>query len=221
VRNQGQQGADLPQTQHDRAFLGVPRAHEVEDRPRALQRALVEDPKPVEMNPAGALGDPLLLEHEEEIWAQLLGAALVRRALVVVRQLADRVEIALVGRGGQAPPLQVFAHPASKAGHGHPPIRVESELSTGQHAQEDRGRLRVREEEKAGGTSGDSLEAYRAAVSFNRRLDPHFAQGSWEGYVETFPPIIWKGDITTPTQLKNSRAEADSRSEKCDLMSRL
>jgi hypothetical protein len=107
----------------------VPRAHEVEDGPRALPRALVEEPNPVELNPEGALGDLLLIEQEEEILAQLLVAELVRRASVVVRQLADGVEIALWGRGGQAPELQVFQHPASKAGHGHPPVRMAYELS--------------------------------------------------------------------------------------------
>jgi hypothetical protein len=88
--------------------LEGPRAHKVEDRPRALQRALVEEPNPVEVNPEGALGDLLLIESEEEILAPRLVAELVRRASVVVRQLADRVEIARLGRGGQAPELQVF-----------------------------------------------------------------------------------------------------------------
>jgi hypothetical protein len=39
----------------------------------------------------------------EELLAHLLVAELGRRASVVVRQLADRVERALWGLGGQAP----------------------------------------------------------------------------------------------------------------------
>jgi hypothetical protein len=47
--------------------LGVPGAHEVEDGPRALQRAFVEESNPVKVNPEGALGDRLLMDQEEDV----------------------------------------------------------------------------------------------------------------------------------------------------------
>ena len=125
VLDQGQQGPDLPRTQHDGQFLDVPGSHEVEDGPRSLQRALVEEPDPIEVNAEGALRDFLLIEQEEEILAELLFAELVRSASVVLRQLVDGFDITLLGRGGQAPELQVFQHTASERSHGHPPVRGE------------------------------------------------------------------------------------------------
>jgi hypothetical protein len=103
VRDQGPPGADLPPTPHDREVLGVPRAHEVEDRPRAPPRARVEESTPIALTPEGALGDLLLSAQAEERLAPLRVAELGRRASVVVRQWAGRVAIALVGGGGQAP----------------------------------------------------------------------------------------------------------------------
>jgi hypothetical protein len=81
------------------------------------------------MNPDGALGALRRLAQAEDIVAPLRVAARVRRASVGVRPLADRVERALLGRGGQAPPLQGFQHPASQAGPGHPPVPVDDERS--------------------------------------------------------------------------------------------
>jgi hypothetical protein len=103
VRDQGQQGPDLPPTQHDRQLLKGPGAHEVDARPGALQRARGAEPTPVEVNAEGGLGALLLMAPAEELLAHLLVAELGRRASVVVRQLADRVERALWGLGGQAP----------------------------------------------------------------------------------------------------------------------
>jgi hypothetical protein len=105
VRDQGQQGPDLPQPQHDRQFLGVPGAHEVEDGPGALQRALVEESNPVEVNPEGALGDLLLIDQEEEVLAELVFTDLVRSAPVVLRQMLDGFDVTLLGPGSQAPQL--------------------------------------------------------------------------------------------------------------------
>src|SRR5215475_13047213 len=102
----------------------MPGAHEVEDRPRARERAFVKEPDPVEVNPEGALGDFLLLAQVEEILAELLVAELIRGAVVVARQLADRFEITLLGFGGQPPQRQVFEHAASEWGHDYPPVRV-------------------------------------------------------------------------------------------------
>jgi hypothetical protein len=72
----------------------------------------------------GALGDFLLLAPGEAILAELLFAALVGRASVVVRQLVHSGDITRLGLGGQPPPLQVFTHAASPCGHGQPPGRV-------------------------------------------------------------------------------------------------
>ena len=85
--DQGQQVPDFLRTQHDRQFLALPGAHEVEDWPRSLQRELVEEPDPVEVDAEGALGDLLLIEQEEEVLAELLFAELVGSASVVLRQM--------------------------------------------------------------------------------------------------------------------------------------
>jgi hypothetical protein len=84
VLDQAQEGPDLPQAQHNRQCLEVPGAHEVEDGPRALQRALIEEPDPIEVNPEGALGDCLLIEQEQEVLAELPLAELVGRAPIVL-----------------------------------------------------------------------------------------------------------------------------------------
>jgi hypothetical protein len=89
--DQGQQGPDLSRTQHDGQFLGAPGSHKVEDRPRPLQHALVEEPNAIEVNAEGAHGDFLLVQQEEEILAQFLVSELVKRVSVVVRQLTDCV----------------------------------------------------------------------------------------------------------------------------------
>lgn len=123
--DQGQQGPDFPRTQHDRQFLDVPGANQVEDWPRPLQRALVEEPDPREVNAEGALGDLLLIEQEQEILAQLLFAELVGSALVVLSQSVDSGDITRLGLGGEPPQLQVFEHAVSEGGHGNPPVHVE------------------------------------------------------------------------------------------------
>ena len=71
VPDQGQQGPDFPRTQHDGQFLDVPGSHEVEDWPRSLQRALVEEPDPIEVDTEGTLRDFLVVEQEEEVLAEL------------------------------------------------------------------------------------------------------------------------------------------------------
>jgi hypothetical protein len=124
VRDPGQQGPDLPPTQHDRQCLGVPGAHEVEDGPRAVQCALVEESNPVEVNAEGALGDPLLMDQEEEVLAEFVFTALARSAPVVWRQMLDGFDVTVLGPGSQAPQRQLFEHTASEWGHGHPPVRV-------------------------------------------------------------------------------------------------
>jgi hypothetical protein len=80
--------------------LDVPGAHKVEDGPRSRERQLVEEPDPVEVDAEGALSNFLLIAQGEEILAELLVAELIRGAVVVVRQLADRGDITLWGFGG-------------------------------------------------------------------------------------------------------------------------
>src|SRR5882724_6701096 len=72
VLDQGKEIPHVPRTEHDRQFLDIPGAHTVEDGPRSLERQLVEEPDPVEVDAEGALGDVLLIEQGEEILAQLL-----------------------------------------------------------------------------------------------------------------------------------------------------
>jgi len=57
---------------------------------------------------AGALGDVLLITQGEEILAELLVVELVRRASLVVRQVAHSGDITLLRLRGKPPQLQVF-----------------------------------------------------------------------------------------------------------------
>jgi hypothetical protein len=105
VLNQSQQGPDLLQTQDDRQLVALLGAHEGEDRPRALPRALVATAPPVEVKAKRARGDLLLLQEEEEVLAARLFADVLRSPSVVLGQRLDGFEIALLGPGGQAPAL--------------------------------------------------------------------------------------------------------------------
>jgi len=78
---------------------------EVEDRPRALPRALVEEPDPIEMDASRALGDQLLIEQVEEVLPEFLFAKVIGSPSVVLSQVCDGFEIALLGPGSQAPEL--------------------------------------------------------------------------------------------------------------------
>jgi hypothetical protein len=102
---QGQQGAHFLRTQHDGQFLAVPGPDELEDRPRALQRALVEEADPIEMDASRALGDLLLIEQVEEVLPELLFANVIGSPSVVLSQVFDGFEIALLGPGRQASEL--------------------------------------------------------------------------------------------------------------------
>jgi hypothetical protein len=83
----------------------VPGTDELEDRPRALQRALVEEPDPIEMEASRALGDLLLIEHVKNVLPGLLFADVLGSPSVVLSQVFDGFERALLGPGGQAPEL--------------------------------------------------------------------------------------------------------------------
>jgi hypothetical protein len=102
---QGQQGAHFPRTQHDGEFLAVPGTDELEDGPRALQRALVEESDPIQVDASRALRDLLLIEQVEEVLPELLFANVIGSPSVVLSQVFDGFEIALLGPGGQAPEL--------------------------------------------------------------------------------------------------------------------
>jgi hypothetical protein len=101
----GQQGAHWLRTQHDGQCLAVPGTDALEDRPRALPRALVEAPHPREMEASRALGDLLLREPVAEGGPELLFAHAIGRTSVVLSQVFDGFEIALLGPGGQTPAL--------------------------------------------------------------------------------------------------------------------
>jgi hypothetical protein len=130
VDYRAQQQADFLQTQHDGQFLAVPRPSEREDRPRSLQGHLIEKPDAIEVDAEGTLGDLLVIEEIEKILPELIFAELIRSTPVVLGQMFDGIEIALLGPGGQAPELQVFPHTASERSHRHPPIRGEHYGST-------------------------------------------------------------------------------------------
>jgi hypothetical protein len=148
--------------------LGGAGPHAGDDRPRARARAFVEEPDPVEVNPEGALGDVLLMASGEEILAELLVAELVRRASVVVRQLAHSGDITLLRLRGKPPKLQVFQHAASKCGHGNPPVRVAHDPSpTVDTNRRIDCRSTWRKREGKVEHWWDQPETYRVAVSFN------------------------------------------------------
>jgi hypothetical protein len=131
VLDQGQEGPDLPQTQHDRQFFGFSGSNKIEDGPRSLQRALVEEPDPIEVNTQGTLRDLLVVDQEEEVLAELLFTNLVRSAPIMLRQVLHGFEVTLWGPRSQAPELQVFQQTASARGHRHPPVRGEHQGSEG------------------------------------------------------------------------------------------
>jgi hypothetical protein len=166
--DRGQQGADFLRTQHDGELLAVPGPSEGEERPRALQGMLIEEPDAIEVDAEGTLGDLFVIEEIKKVLAGILLAELVGRAPVVLRQLVDSCDITLLGLEGKPPQLQVFEHTAAERRHGYPPVRVEYDPS---QTVDTNKRIDVR---SPGGKRArkmrprrDHSAAYRAAVSFN------------------------------------------------------
>ncbi len=121
----GQQGAHVLRTQHDGQLLAGPGMDECEDRPRALQRALGEKPDPIELDASRALGDLLLMEQGEDVLPEFLFAHVIGSPAVVLSQVCDGFERAVLGPGSQAPELEIFQHTASERRHRDPPVRGE------------------------------------------------------------------------------------------------
>ena len=168
VVDQGQQGADLLRTPHERQLLALAGAHEPQDWPRSLARQLVEEFDPGAREAEGALGDLLLVEQEEAGRAELRFAELVGSAPVVVSPLVNGLDRTLWGPGGEPPPLQVVAHPVSEGSHRHPPVRVGHEPSPRVYTnRQRRGHSAVRTRERKQGHRQERREPYRVAVSFN------------------------------------------------------
>jgi hypothetical protein len=168
VFHQSQQVPDFLRTQHDRQLLALPRSNEVEDGPRPLPRALVEEPDAIEVKTEGALRDLLRIEQEQEILAELRFAELVGSAPIVLSQMMNGFDITLLGLGGETSKLQVCEHALSEGSHRDPPVRVGHDLSKGVYsnrkiwshtAAQKRGREKGRRRAR--------LDSYRAAVSFN------------------------------------------------------
>jgi hypothetical protein len=157
IVDQGQQGSDLPHTQHDGQFWDAPRSHEVEDWPWALQGVRVDEPDPLEVKTEGPLRHLLVVAQEEEVLPEVRFTHLIRSPSVVLGEVFDGVEIALLGLGGQAPELPIFQHPASERSHRHPPVRGEShgsKRSTRIRKIDGRSACGKSDREKVGGTSG-------------------------------------------------------------------
>jgi hypothetical protein len=158
----GQQGAACWRTQHAGALVAVPGPSEGDERPRARQGALREDPEAKEVEAEGPRGDLLVMEQRPTVLAEVLCAA------VVWRQWLDSGARTRLGLGGEPASLQVCKQTAAKCRQGPPPVRVESDPSPtvdthtriagsspgGQQAR----KLRHRRDHSA---------AYRAALSFN------------------------------------------------------
>jgi hypothetical protein len=123
--DQGQERPDRPQTPHDRQFWGVSGSNTVEDGPRALPRALVEAPAPLEVHTPGPLRNRLVGDQAEAVLGELRCTHLVRRAPIMWCQMLHGFEVTRLDPRGQAPEWQVFQQTASARGHRHPPVRGE------------------------------------------------------------------------------------------------
>jgi hypothetical protein len=86
-------------------MLRSPIPHEVEEWLRSLQRALIEEPDPVEVNTEGTLRGLLVVDQEQEVVAELVVTDLVGSAPVVLRQMLHGFDVTLLGPGSQAPQL--------------------------------------------------------------------------------------------------------------------
>ena len=111
-------------TPHDGELLAVPGPSEGEERPRALQGTLREEPDAIEVDAESTLGDLLVIEQIQKVLAEFLCAELVRRVSVVLRQLAHSGDSTRLGLRGKPPKLQVFQHAALTCRHGNAPVRV-------------------------------------------------------------------------------------------------
>jgi hypothetical protein len=63
--DRGQQGADFLRTPHDGECWAVPGPREGEERPRALQGPLREEPDAIEVDAEGTLGDLLVIVQRD------------------------------------------------------------------------------------------------------------------------------------------------------------
>jgi hypothetical protein len=166
--DRGQQGADFLRTQHHGEFLAVPGPREDEERPRALQGALIAEPDAIEVDAEGTLGDLFVMEEIENVLAEVLFAELVGRTPVVLRPLVDSGDITLLGLGGKPPQLQVFEHTAAARRHGPPPVRVDYDPSqTVDTNNRIDGRSPGGKRTRKMMPRRDHSAAYRVAVSFN------------------------------------------------------
>ena len=121
----------------------MPGAHAVEAWPRALPRALVDEPDPLAVQADGALGDGLLVPPAEAIGAERRVAALGGSASIGASPWLHSGDITRWGLGGKPPPWQVFEPTASEGSHRDPPVRMGHELSQQAYGdQEDPGSRR-------------------------------------------------------------------------------
>jgi hypothetical protein len=126
VFDPGHHGAHGLWTQHDGPCVAVPGTDALEDRPRALQGALRDEPDPVEMEASRALGNLRLLAPGEAVLPERRCTDVIGSPPIVLGQGFDGVAVARLGPGGQAPQWQVFPHAASERSHRYPPVRDES-----------------------------------------------------------------------------------------------
>src|SRR5262245_32344289 len=96
---QGQQGAHFLGTQHNRQFLAGPGTDELEHRPRALQRVLVEEPDSIEVDASRALRALLFIDQVEEVLPDLPFTDLIGSPPVVLREVFNGFNIALLSLG--------------------------------------------------------------------------------------------------------------------------
>jgi hypothetical protein len=99
---------DLAEAQDDRQFLLTRRARQIEGRPLALERLLVEELEATPHDRVGAGRYLFLVRAIPKILAQFFFGDQIRRLGVILRQVFDGAHIAILRLGGQALQLQIF-----------------------------------------------------------------------------------------------------------------
>jgi len=109
--NAGEDLADLIQAEDDGedALLWCP--HEVEKRPRSLERVFIQKRDGTQDHRAGTAGKVFLIAEGEEILAELFRGELIRRQVEVPSEAVDGAEIGLLRSWGQATELHGLDHP--------------------------------------------------------------------------------------------------------------
>jgi len=115
--DRGDHAPDFVAAEHHRQFLLALRADGVEDCPAALERLLIEEPKPTQDDGEARAGDPSLRGQVEQIRAELLLSQAIRRGMMKPREACDRADVRLHGAIRVPPEPEILDHALAKGGH--------------------------------------------------------------------------------------------------------